>query len=200
MSMTERAAVRGLPAQARVCAPAQDEDLRLKTREVFKTEAGFVLRMVRRLGIPPGDAEDVAQEVFLVVHRQLGSLRDPDRLRSWLFGIVRRTVANHRRRAYMRHEQLTAEIEQHETASEPPQPGELSRDRALLEHALEKLDPPKREVFVLFELEGIAMRDVAEMTGCPLFTAYSRLYAARRIVSRAVLNANRTGRRKPRQV
>lgn len=184
-SMTERAALHGLPAPARVCAPAHE--MRLKTRDVFRAEARFVLRLVRSLGVPPGDAEDVAQEVFVVVHRQLETLKDPERLRSWLFSIVRRTVANYRRRAYRRHEQLTDEIELLGIPSEQPRPGESSRERALLDRALEKLDAHKREVFVLFELEGMAMRDVAALTNSPLFTAYSRLYAARRIVTRAVL-------------
>lgn len=190
-AMTERAALRGLPTPARVCAPVHES--RLKTRDVFRAEAGFVLRLVRSLGVPPGDAEDVAQEVFLVVHRQLQTLNDPQRLRSWLFGIVRRVVANYRRRAHRRHEQLTDAIELLGAPSE--QPHGASPDRALLDRALEKLDARKREVFVLFELEGLPMRDVAAMIGSPLFTAYSRLYAARRIVSRAVLSAHSKPRR-----
>jgi RNA polymerase sigma-70 factor (ECF subfamily) len=193
-SMTERAALHGLAAPARVCAPVHEQPL--KTRDVFRAEAGFVLRLVRSLGVPAGDAEDVAQEVFVVVHRQLETLKDPARLRSWLFGIVRRVVANYRRRAHRRHEQLTDEIELLGTPSEQPATSENTRERALLDRALDKLDPLKREVFVLFELEGVAMRDVAAMTNSPLFTAYSRLYAARRIVSRAILSA---AGKKPRQ-
>jgi RNA polymerase sigma-70 factor (ECF subfamily) len=191
--MTERAALHGLPAPARVCVPEREQQL--KTRDVFRAEAGFVLRLVRSLGVPAGDAEDVTQEVFVVVHRQLETLKDPERLRSWLFGIVRRVVANYRRRAHRRHEQLTGEIELLGTPSEQPASSENVRERALLDRALDKLDPHKREVFVLFELEGVAMRDVAAMTNSPLFTAYSRLYAARRIVSRAILSAAK----KPRQ-
>jgi RNA polymerase sigma-70 factor (ECF subfamily) len=63
---------------------------------------------------------------------------------------------------------------------------ENSRERARLELALSRLDGDKREVFVLFELEGMDMKDVAEMIGCPLNTAYSRLYAARQVVRQAL--------------
>ena len=186
-SMTEQAALRRLrPAPGP--ATATPSAMPLTTREIFRDHAAFVLRLVRRLGVLPGDAEDVAQEVFVTVHRQLGTLQDPQRLRSWLFGIVRRVVANHRRLAYRRHERLIAQFEA-VTGPEPAPANELSLDRALLEHALSKLDARKREVFVLFELEELAMRDVAEIVGCPLYTAYSRLYAARKIVTRAVLHA-----------
>ncbi len=54
----------------------------------------------------------------------------------------------------------------------------------MLDEALDQLDDDKRAVFVLFELEQMPMVDVAEAAGCPLQTAYSRLYAARKIVWR----------------
>ena len=47
---------------------------------------------------------------------------------------------------------------------------------------------------MLFELEGIAMQDVATMVDCSLKTAYSRLYAARELVKRSVLRAAATGK------
>ncbi len=50
---------------------------------------------------------------------------------------------------------------------------------------LDTLDDDKRAVFVLFELEGMAMNDVAIAVGCPAQTAYARLYAARKIVRAA---------------
>ena len=49
------------------------------------------------------------------------------------------------------------------------------------------IDEDQRAVFVLFELEEQAMREVAEAVGCPLQTAYYRLYAARRALEAAVL-------------
>jgi len=55
-----------------------------------------------RLGGPRIDAEDAAHDVFLVVFRRLPDLDDPQAFRSWLFGITRRVVAAHRRRAWVR--------------------------------------------------------------------------------------------------
>ena len=53
---------------------------------------------------------------------------------------------------------------------------------ALLQETLDRLDPGQRDVFVLYELEGLDMTDVASAVGCPLQTAYSRLHAARKFV------------------
>jgi RNA polymerase sigma-70 factor (ECF subfamily) len=51
-----------------------------------------------------------------------------------------------------------------------------------LRRLLDTLDDDKRQVFVLYELEELSMKEVAEACGCPLQTAYSRLHAARRLL------------------
>lgn len=151
--------------------------------EVFRTEGAFVFRTVRRLGASASDAEDLAQQVFMVLHRRPELLASASSPRSLLFGIVRRVVSDHRRRARPAH---------------TVQPGVLSVDasqesvvarheaRAMLERALDGLGPEQREVFVLYELEAMPMREVAALVEVPLQTAYSRLHAARDAV-RSVL-------------
>jgi RNA polymerase sigma-70 factor (ECF subfamily) len=57
--------------------------------------------------------------------------------------------------------------------------------RAFVQKLLESLDDDKRAVLVLYELEGLTMREVAEVVGCPLQTAYSRLHAARELLRAA---------------
>jgi RNA polymerase sigma-70 factor (ECF subfamily) len=156
------------------------------TEALFEAHAAFVLRLVRRLGVQPSDAEDVTQEVFMVAHQRNSDLNEQVAARSWLFGIARRVVANHLRKAHRRHERPA----QHELSSECSDPAaqlQMARDRERLERALSRLDSDKRSVFVLFELEGLEMREVAALIGCPLHTAYSRLYAARELVQRYVL-------------
>ena len=61
-----------------------------------------------------------------------------------------------------------------------------ARARALLEAILATLDEDKRAVFVAYELESMAMADVAAALGCPVQTAYTRLHAAREHVSGAI--------------
>jgi RNA polymerase sigma-70 factor (ECF subfamily) len=164
--------------------------VQLTTRELFETYAGFVMRTVRRLGARPSDTEDVTQEVFMTVHRRIADLHPDVHPRSWLFGIARRVVANYLRKAHRLREQPSNDLSPVARADDDPAKElQLTRERALLERALGRLDTDKREVFVLFELEGLGMQEVADMVGCPLNTAYSRLYAARTLVYRHVLAA-----------
>jgi RNA polymerase sigma-70 factor, ECF subfamily len=168
-------------AAAAVAAP------RPTTHEIFAAHAPFVLRLARRLGVRPNDIEDVGQEIFVVVHRRLPDLQPDVPIRSWLFGIARRVVANYRRQAHRREEHASAGLDLFPGAGDTVRQVQGARDRVKLEEALTRLDPIKREVFVLFEFEGIAMREIADMLECPLNTAYSRLHAARAIVRQHVL-------------
>jgi RNA polymerase sigma-70 factor (ECF subfamily) len=165
------------------------------THEIFETYAPFVLRLVRRLGVYASDVEDVAQEVFVIVHRRHADLKAGVSLRSWLFGITRRVVSNYRRQARHRREQPSDELDAVAVQSDPALTIQGSRERALLDRALATLDADKRDIFVLFELEGLDMSEVAQMVGCPLNTAYSRLYAARALVKQHVLRASISGGR-----
>lgn len=151
---------------------------------VFRDHAPYVWRVLRKLGIPEAEAEDLCQEVFVVVHRKLPEFEGRSSLTTWLYGICVRTASDHRRRARVRHEQVTEDVP--EGRESAPQAKDLARRqaRALLDSALESLDEDKRAVFVLFEIEDLTMNEVAVSVGCPLQTAYSRLYAARDIVQR----------------
>jgi RNA polymerase sigma-70 factor (ECF subfamily) len=167
-------------------APVDGVTRELTTREIFLTHAAFVLRLVRRLGVRASDVDDVTQEVFMIVHRRRADLHEGVQVRSWLFGISRRVVANYRRQLQRRKELPSPQLDTLPVASDQADQLQSARDRERLELALSRLDSEKREVFVLFELEGLDMRVVADMVGCPLNTAYSRLYAARQLVKQVL--------------
>jgi RNA polymerase sigma-70 factor (ECF subfamily) len=138
--------------------------------------------VLRHLGVPGADLQDQAQEVFLAVFRGLESFEGRSALRTWVYGICVRVASNYRRRAYVRRERSVSEPP--EQAQEPDQPRALEESLGwpALRRLLDTLDPDKRDVFVLYELEELPMREVAEACGCPLQTAYSRLHAARRVL------------------
>jgi RNA polymerase sigma-70 factor (ECF subfamily) len=69
----------------------------------------------------------------------------------------------------------------------PDEAVDAERIRARLKHALASLDDERRAVFVLYELEDLTMPEVAEVVGCPLTTAYSRLHSARKALKTAFL-------------
>lgn len=152
---------------------------------VYREHVRFVWRTVRRLGVREADVEDLCQRVFEIVHRQLPEFRGDARLTTWLFGIVRRVVADHRHSAYERRREL------HDDAELESAPGQERlvaerQARALLDQLLDELDDDKRIVFVLCELDGMAVKDVAELVDAPVQTVYSRLHVAREKVERGV--------------
>jgi RNA polymerase sigma-70 factor (ECF subfamily) len=155
--------------------------------EVFRTYSPFVWRVLLRLGVAEADIDDVAQEVFLGVHRNLPRFEGRCSLRTWVYGICHRRAVDYRRRASVRPELYSDDPPEQGVAASQEQGLVLSQARAQLAAVLDGLDEEKRTVFVLFDIEGVAMDEVAEIVGCPLQTAYSRLYAARRKVEATVV-------------
>lgn len=153
---------------------------------LFQTYAPFVWRALRRLGVRERDCEDLLQEVFLTVYKQLSGFRGSASVRTWVYGICLRKALDYRRLARM-----TRELEDPRAleAGHPPRQEhalELSRARARLDTALDSLLDEQRAVFVLFEWEGLAMQEIADLMQVPVQTAYARLYAARRRVQAAL--------------
>ena len=149
---------------------------------VYDDHVKFVWRVLGRLGVAHADLEDVCQEVFIVVHRRLTEFEGRSSLRTWIYGIALRCASDYRRRNARR---PVPPVVAADVAVAGSQLDDLdARDaRATLERLLELLDAEKREVFVLFELEELAMAEVVAIVGCPLQTGYSRLHAARAIVA-----------------
>jgi RNA polymerase sigma-70 factor (ECF subfamily) len=149
---------------------------------IFEEYAPFVLRVMRHLGVPAKDLPDLCQDVFVAVFRGLEGFAGRSSLRTWIYGICLRVASNHRRRAHVWRERPVSEPP--EQASAPIQEDALEERRGHpgLCLLLDILDPDKRDVFVLYELEEMSMKEVAEVCGCPLQTAYSRLHAARRLL------------------
>ena len=142
-------------------------------------------RTLRRLGVAEADADDVCQEVFLVVHRRLAEFDNRSGLRAWLYGICVRRASEYRRSAYVRRERVVETVPDDGAPARQEEAVERLRAVAALEVVLAELDEKKREVFVLFELEELSLAEVAQAVGCPLQTAYSRLLVARESVRQA---------------
>jgi RNA polymerase sigma-70 factor (ECF subfamily) len=157
----------------------------LTFEQVFAECAPFVWRALRRLGVRDADVDDLCQEVFLVVHRRLGGFEGRSSVATWVYGICLRVAADHRRRVH--HTRERALDEAPERIVPPHQDAEIERQQALawLDRVLDELDDQKRAVYVLHEIEQLPMPDVAAAAGCPVQTAYGRLYAARKHVEAA---------------
>jgi RNA polymerase sigma-70 factor (ECF subfamily) len=154
-------------------------------RTIFERECGYVWHALRRLGVRERDLEDLAHDVFVTVHKRLADY-DPSRpIKPWLFGIAFRHASDYRRLARNRLEivsPLGVGGESPEPADDAPGADvhyEQAEARRLVAEALESLDLDKRAVFVMHEIDGHAMPEIAEALKIPLNTAYSRLRLAR---------------------
>lgn len=161
-------------------------------REVYQEHFQFVWRSLRRLGVRESDAQDAAQDVFLVVHRRLAEFEGRSKITTWLFGICYRVASDRKKLAHVRRRVdggealLDGPDERADVAAE----AERRQGLALLEAILEELPLEQRAVFTLFELEGMTGEDIAETLEIPLGTVYSRLRLAREAFKRSVARVN----------
>jgi len=135
-------------------------------------------------------AEELTQETFVRAYVKIGTLRDAAKLSTWLFGVAR-NVARETSSSLRSKERTHVRIDDSSVVavSDPnpsPTEGLLNKElHGVMLDGLNKLDDDKRQVLVLYEIEGLTMREVAEVVGCPLQTAYSRLHAARDVLQAA---------------
>ena len=176
---SERGVVRSAPpSSSALCTASKAKP---SAGDLFQRHGVYVLGLLRKLGLGSSDVEDVLQDVFLTVHRSLDRYEERDREKAWITSIAVRAASRHRQRATR---SVSGEIDEALlTSNDTPERAFVAdEERAELERALDALDPAHKTVFVLFEIEELAMEHVAEIVGCPLATAYSRLRAARKHV------------------
>lgn len=171
----------------------QEPALRLVTPEpgapvepaqaVLRSHFDEVWRLLRRLGLPEADADDAAQQVFVVACKRLGSI-EPGRERAFLYGCALNHAAKWRESRRGRVQPTaTGELDEFERPDDDvPSLDELverREARRLLDAMLDRMPDSLRTVFVLFEFEEQSLDEIAGLLGIPRGTAASRLRRAR---------------------
>jgi RNA polymerase sigma-70 factor (ECF subfamily) len=133
------------------------------------------------------DAEDAAQESFLVALERLDECRSPERFGGWLMTIVRNRSKNLVRRESLR-EMDEVPPGARSSMPTPDRVAETSELRRLLRKALDGLPEVQREVVLLHDLEGWKHREIADRLNLPCGTVRSHLHFARKAL-RAVLRS-----------
>jgi RNA polymerase sigma-70 factor (ECF subfamily) len=146
--------------------------------------AQLVRRILQRTLGPSVDVEDALQDVFLRFFRDLGSLREPSALRSFLIGITLHVATSElRRRRARRWLMLSDDGALPEPASlGDPDFAEQRQAIDALYQVLDRVDTGRRLVFVLRYVEGLELAELALVLGCSLATTKRRVAdAAQRI-------------------
>ncbi len=158
----------------------------LTLAELYRQHAVDVGRWAARLGGPTLEIDDVVQEVFLVVNRQLAQFRGEAKLTTWLFRITDRVVRNHRRWRAVRRivTSLTTRLGDSLASSDDDAFETLERHaRARAAYrVLDRLPEKYRRVLILSELEELSAEEIAALLEARVETVRVWLHRARRLL------------------
>jgi RNA polymerase sigma-70 factor (ECF subfamily) len=146
---------------------------------IFAEHFNYVWNSLRHFGVHANDLEDLAHEVFLRVHERFDECDQSRPLRPWLFAFAYRVAAAHRRLARHRVEVMGADLNRAADVVRADDALILREDGDLALKALEAVEIDRRAVFLLHEIDGVPIPEVAHALGIPTSTAYSRLRLAR---------------------
>jgi RNA polymerase sigma-70 factor (ECF subfamily) len=152
----------------------------LEMRSLFEQHYGSVWRLLRRFGVARSNVDDAAQEVFWITARRLADIR-PGSEHPFLYGVALRVASNLLRRQKTAPPLAGVETLADIADSSPSPQDELEdrRARRALDAVLDAMPLELRTVFVLFELEGLPVKEIAAIEQIPVGTASSRLRRAR---------------------
>lgn len=142
----------------------------------------FGERTLRYLRGLVGDAaDDVQQEVWLSVYRNIGTLADPRAFRTWLYRTTRHRAVDHLRQQTRERELLADAAQEALTAVSPGdvEGGMPALDEPALAAALAALAPAHREVLLLRYRDDLGYAEIALVVGCSIGTVRSRLHNAK---------------------
>lgn len=169
------------PSDESLVAAARDGKVRALETLLDRHQAK-VLRVLRFLGVPAQDREDVAQEVFVRVFRHLKGFRPGQEFGAWLYRVTVNASHDYRSRRGRLARGEAPWIEGAEQEDPRPGPAERTRQAELrreLERALQGLSERERTIFVLREIEGLDSRSVARALGITSITVRRHLSRAR---------------------
>lgn len=178
----------GLAALAAQGDPAAQAELVRATQvDVWRLCAHLADRQV---------AEDLTQETYLRALPALVGFEGRSSLRTWLLSIARRVCADHVRGKQRRRLVLVAD-DADLAGLERDVPADEVGGTVAAQDALDRLEPERREAFVLTQLIGLPYAEAAEVVGCPVGTIRSRVARARGDLVEALRAADHPRARRP---
>lgn len=175
---------------ARLVARAQGGDMRSYDTLVTR-HRGRIYAMIRNMIHHETDAWDLSQEVFIKAWQALPRFEAKARFSTWLYRIAHNAVYDHTRRRKIEsvgelNDEVFDAARIDPASSTTPECGEVPDEalargelRAKIEAALARLSPEHREVVLLKDVQGLAYKDIADVTGATMGTVMSRLFYAR---------------------
>jgi RNA polymerase sigma-70 factor, ECF subfamily len=135
---------------------------------------------LRRLGVSDTEMEDACQDVFLQAYRYLPRFRGDAEVKTWFYRLCVSEARQVRRRGRISRELAGGFAAQRLDTSVPAQTRTREAILSRVAEALRAMNDSERLAFVLFEIEGVPGKEIAEISGCPEPTVWRRLHHARR--------------------
>lgn len=156
---------------------------------LLKRHSGGLLRFIMKMTAGnKTHSEDLLQEIFLKVIERRDRYDSSQKFTTWLYSIARNHCIDYlRSESYRRHSSLDAPLSEKEQAGavvleivkseDSGQEDKIYRRelRELIDLGLDSLKEEFKEVFVLKEIQGLSLSEIADITGSPLGTVKSRL-------------------------
>lgn len=152
----------------------------------FRAHGAFVARVVPRLTGQGAHVDDLTQEVFIVAFKKRTEFEGRSSVQTWLYAIARNLCFRHLR-GQRRLFRFQIKLAQEEVAPDSVGPDdEVERRQSVsrVHRVLHQLPAKQREIAVLYELEGLEGKVIAEMVGVPLGTVWTRLTQARKTIEK----------------
>lgn len=151
-------------------------------RAIVEANQGFVYAVAFRFVNDPQDAEDVTQEVFVRLWKNLHTYKHEVKLTTWLYKIVTNRCLDFLKSRHGRQRKNKVDVEKHHSLTNHATPEkefqqqELSR---IIHAAAEELTPKQKAVFILRDLEGLTQEEVSETLSMTIGNVKSNLFYAR---------------------
>ena len=148
---------------------------KLSTEAVWSRFRSDLWQFIRRRVADDHTADDLLQETFVRIHRNVDSLKNAERLGSWVFKIARNLVNDHYRRGA---ENIASLVD---AASADDEPEQELKHQAIgwMDEMIRELPEKYREAVQLAEIEGLPQQEIANRIGVSLSGAKSRIQRGR---------------------
>jgi len=150
--------------------------------QVYKAASGFVYNVALRITRNGADAEEVTQDVFMKIYRNLRSFQFRAAFKTWVYRITVNTAINHYRRtarAQKGRVEFDAVIESYPAGNSTAEGAAQGDNESMVNALLDKVSPKYRECLLLREIEGLSYQEIAAALTIPVNTVRTRLKRAR---------------------
>lgn len=166
---------------------AEEQDLVARCRKgdwgafetIYRRHSTSLYNLAYRMVGNPTDAEDLLQEVFLLVYNKLESFQGQAALGTWLYRIATNRCLDHLRSRAKRNQSKTDSLDQGYERADVATPKETTTERMDLDRCIAKLPDSYRAAFLLYDVQGFEHREVANILGVAEGTSKSLVHKAR---------------------